>query len=222
MAATVVTDPAKPTSVAAVLSRHGLRREVDRPRRCRPAPRRSAGSRRIVAQMPFGQPHASDIDRSRGLDGTPTHHEFGRAAADVDDKVGLFNSLDVEQFASSARERECSFLIARDHLGINSQCLPHAVDKRVAVRHVARCAGGHEPHSLDALRHGSARRSRGTPRRCAPMHRRQSAACGRLLAPGARCSSRGRRRPACRVTRQHRRSAIATSSSRSRSRQPES
>ena len=93
MPATVVTEPARPTSVRASLHRHRLGAPGRARPRCRPpsppapAPRRSSGRRRS-ADAVRSAVRSRCRPTARRSTCVGADHELGRAAADVDDQVG--------------------------------------------------------------------------------------------------------------------------------------
>ena len=84
-AATVVTEPARPTRVAASPTGTSARTTASAARMSASARATSSAVGRVAVQVPLGQPDAADVDRAgRAHAGGVAEHELGRAAADVD------------------------------------------------------------------------------------------------------------------------------------------
>ena len=199
IAATVVTEPARPTRVRASRQRHRLLRASRAPPRCRrarPRPRRPSAGRRAGA--------ARSAARSRCR---PTR---GRAAG-VRRRARTRSSrrrCRRPGTAPGAVPRSSRVAPAKDSAASSSpvttsgstpSALADAADELVAVRGVAGGRGRDEPHPLGAraraITRGVASAAR---RRCAPAPRGRAGRCGRRPARAGRSPSAGRRRAACR------------------------
>ena len=89
-AATVVTVPASPTSVARVARHPGSSRATSArwSRTTDTACDSSSGAGGSECEELLGDPHAPDVDRDQSLGLARAEHELGRSTADVDDEVG--------------------------------------------------------------------------------------------------------------------------------------
>jgi hypothetical protein len=85
-AATVVTDPARPTAVRALPTGTTLAQPHDRLVDVGGGCCHLSARRRVVVQVPLGEPDRADVDRQRRLDSRRAEDQLGGPPADVDDE----------------------------------------------------------------------------------------------------------------------------------------
>ena len=114
IAATVVTVPASPTSVAASAA-PGITRGTSATwsRTTATAFDELLGRGRVGVEELLGDAHAADVDRHEPSGVVGAEHELGRAAADVDDEVRRGRV----EVGGRAEERQRGLLVAGEQLG---------------------------------------------------------------------------------------------------------
>ena len=137
IAATVVTVPARPTSVAASAAPGIDARHVgDEVAHGGDRVRQLLGRGRIGLEELLGDAHASHVERHETGGRVGAEHELGGATTDVDDEVGRGRV----EVGGGAEERQRGLLLAREQLGGDAERVVRGGEEVVAVRRVARRA----------------------------------------------------------------------------------
>ena len=111
----------------ASLHRHLGRASASAARMSASAAATCVGGRRVVVQVPLGQPHAADVDRAGRADAVAVaEDELGRAAADVDDQERRRGGAAVRRGRASGApsERQLGLLVAGDHVRLAGRGWP--------------------------------------------------------------------------------------------------
>ena len=196
MAATVVTDPARPTRVDAspsgTVSAATADRLVDVGVVAAAISSAVGGSecrwRSVSRTQPMSTERAASTVRV-------AEHELGRAAADVDDEVAAPATLRRQRVAASRRGTTARLLVAGDDLGRRRRARrapPSTKSSRLAASRARRGARRTGPCAAPSTRM-RCRHSRARPSGCARAPRRRAGRCGRRPRRAARSPSRASR-----------------------------
>ena len=131
------------------------------------------GRGRVGVEELLGDAHASDVERHQTGGRVGAEDELGGATADVDDEVGRGRV----EVGGGAEERQRGLLLAREQLGRDAERVVRGGEEVVAVRRVARRAGGGGAHVGRRRARRARRGTRAARRRCARSPRARARAC---------------------------------------------
>jgi hypothetical protein len=105
------------------------------------------GGRRVGVQELFEHPNATDIDRDQFFRDVGADYELRRAAADVDDQLGLVRI----ELLTRSQEGSAGLLIAREQFRFVAGELPNPLEEFVPVVRVTDRTRPGDSQSLDLI-----------------------------------------------------------------------